>query len=283
MFASLSQRDKNLLYAFAALLAIYVLYKYVWLNQIDYYDKAKAEYQILSTKVIEYRNTVDQLNKLKNQDKLLENKLQVVIQPFNVDINGGQHMQIIGSIIENAGLKVINTTPVAIEVYDNYYAQNINFKIQGTYGGLQQFFYDLENTKTYFDVSKIDIYPLLNEGIDPQFASLNYNNLTTDLVVRVIGDKGSKATKPKNSLEKLDLFKPTETGINKMLQLKKEIELQATSNSSTAVTSNPQINITQPTATVAPTNYNQPTTSKPKVITTKVNKPDEINYDFEKR
>ena len=219
MFPTLNEREKILVSTLLILCGLFVLYKYVYIKEIAHFKEVKANYILLNNKVNEYNQKAARLDELKKEEAALQAKVALVTAPFNVDIMGGQHMSFIGERLENAGLKIVDAAPVSTRVYDNYYVQDIDFNIQGTYGGLQQFFYDTENSQYAYKIVKFQITPQLLEGLDPQLVSINYNKLNSHVLISVVADKAAKVAKPVNQTMKFDIFKPSDSEILKMQKL----------------------------------------------------------------
>lgn len=285
MFSSLSQREKNLLFVLLTLGGLFVIYKYVILKEIAYYTDTKVNYATLDTKIKVYRQKVVKIAELKKEQKDLQAQLAEATAPFHVDIMGGQQMRFIGERLENAGLKILETTPVSTRVYDDYYIQDLNFKLVGTYGGLQQFFFDTENSKYTYKILKFEMLPQITEGMSPQLVSLNYNKLSTNMILSVVGDKLAKVEKPANQFEKFDIFKPSDAEFAKLVQEQAKITVAAQE-------ANPAPAVTTPAVPVNNVPYDNPEPTSTKVtqttthkgsVTPKPNKQDIINYNFEKR
>lgn len=292
MFSTLNEREKNLVYTLLVLAGLFVIYKYVYIKETAYFQATKANYEILSNKITEYNIKTEKLSDLQQEETDLQAKLAEVSAPFNVDIMGGQQINFIGARLEDAGLKIINVAPLETKALDSYYIQNLDFNIQGTYGGLQQFFYDTENSQYAYKIVKFQISPQPIAGIDPQLLSINYNKLDAHVIISLVADKAAKVAKPINQIVKLDIFKPSD------LELAKIIQTQAENVAKAAVTNTPgntapTPNFTPPAVVVStstlPPAQNVP--DKQPIVSSNntsyapsvKNKNDVINYTFEKK
>lgn len=292
MFNNLSQREKVMIYSLLGLVGIFVLYKYVWLKQMAVYSEAKANYQQLSNKVQQYKQIAATADGLKKEEGELQKKLEEVTSPFSIDLMGGEQIRVIGQIIENAGLKVEQAAPIGTDIQKDYYTQDIKFQVQGTYGSLEQFFFDTEYSKYAFVIKKFNISPKISEGTDPKLVGLNYNNLNADLIVTVIGDKTAKVEQPILQSFKLDLFKPTDQGMQAMKNLKQQQELAAAQSqdnqaqspdatTDTTLPTVPAVSLEDTTAVASQNEQNQD--SKYKAKPAPKEKEYKLNYNFDKR
>lgn len=167
---NISKREKTLLLAMFAIIFFWILYYFVFIDQLNKIESLKARKVNYETQLSIMKQMIEDEDLIKNESEILKNMIENISCKYFYNINQPYLLHILNSMLENADLEVNNIsfsepTQIDYEGLDGVYSIDILLPFKGDYNSLISFLKDLRNSDKKLLIDHIYITRNGEDGI----------------------------------------------------------------------------------------------------------------------
>jgi len=159
---NISKKEKTLFLVLFAILFLWVLYYFVFIDQLNRIESLKARKVNYETQLSIMKQMIEDEDLIKNEREILKSTIEDISCKYFYNINQPYLLHILNSMLENEDLEVNNISfsepmPIDYEGLNEVYSIGILLPFKGDYNSLISFLKDLRNSDKRLLIDYISI------------------------------------------------------------------------------------------------------------------------------